>query len=100
MTFDQMPHIGNTGGVYYAYGYSGQGVPMACYLGKEAAELIAGVRQEFLIQANQAPHQPAHPAGTALPAVDLAVVQVAGLGELRLELCSADFSLCHSERPL
>ena len=58
VTFDQMPHIGSTQGVYYAYGYSGQGVPMACYLGKEAAELIAGVRQESLFMQIKHPTNP------------------------------------------
>ncbi len=58
VTFDQMPHIGNTGGVYYAYGYSGQGVPMACFLGKEVAELIAGVRQESLFLQIKHPTNP------------------------------------------
>jgi len=48
VSFDQMPHIGRQDGIYYAYGYSGQGVPNACYLGKEVGELIAGKRQDSL----------------------------------------------------
>ncbi len=45
VSFDQMPHIGRQEGIYYAYGYSGQGVSTAGYMGKEVGELIAGTRQ-------------------------------------------------------
>ena len=42
ITFDLLPHIGRVEGIYYTFGYSGHGVTIATYLGKEAAELIAG----------------------------------------------------------
>lgn len=45
VSFDQMPHIGIIDGVHYAYGYSGHGISIGSYLGKEVGELIAGKRQ-------------------------------------------------------
>jgi len=45
ISFDQMPHIGNDKGLYYAYGYSGHGVSIASYLGREVGELMAGKRE-------------------------------------------------------
>ncbi|GAB4443452.1 MAG: FAD-binding oxidoreductase [Anaerolineae bacterium] len=45
ITFDLMPHIGQAGGVYYAYGYGGHGVALAAHLGREAARLMTGQTQ-------------------------------------------------------
>ncbi|HEY2916073.1 MAG TPA: FAD-binding oxidoreductase [Candidatus Limnocylindrales bacterium] len=42
ITMDRMPHIGRTGGVMYAVGYSGTGVALSTYLGTRAAEWLAG----------------------------------------------------------
>jgi glycine/D-amino acid oxidase-like deaminating enzyme len=42
MTLDRMPHIGRSGGVMYALGYSGTGVLLSTYLGTRAAEWMAG----------------------------------------------------------
>jgi glycine/D-amino acid oxidase-like deaminating enzyme len=39
-TFDMLPHVGETNGVYYALGYAGHGVALATYLGKTCAEAI------------------------------------------------------------
>ena len=44
-TFDLLPHIGRIGGVHYALGYSGHGVALSIYLGREAARLLAGVAE-------------------------------------------------------
>lgn len=44
VSFDQMPHIGIQDGIYYAYGYSGHGISIGSYLGKEVGELIAEKR--------------------------------------------------------
>ncbi len=44
ISFDQMPHIGTADGVHYAYGYSGHGISIGSYLGKEVGELLAGIR--------------------------------------------------------
>ena len=48
VSFDQMPHIGQVGGVYYANGFSGQGVATGSYMGKEVGELMLGIRQSSL----------------------------------------------------
>lgn len=39
-TFDLMPHLGQSEGVYHALGYSGHGVAMATYFGQSAANTI------------------------------------------------------------
>ena len=41
-TFDQMLHVGNLDGIYYALGYCGHGVQMASYLGHVMAEVMDG----------------------------------------------------------
>lgn len=45
VSFDQMPHIGILDGIYYAYGYSGHGISIGSYLGKEVGQLISGERK-------------------------------------------------------
>lgn len=45
VSFDQMPHIGIVNGVHYAFGYSGHGISIGSYLGKEVGELLAGKRE-------------------------------------------------------
>jgi len=42
LTMDRMPHIGRTGGVMFAMGYSGTGVVMSQWLGTRAAEWMGG----------------------------------------------------------
>jgi glycine/D-amino acid oxidase-like deaminating enzyme len=42
LTMDRMPHIGRTGGVMYAMGYSGTGLVMSNWLGTRAAEWMGG----------------------------------------------------------
>jgi glycine/D-amino acid oxidase-like deaminating enzyme len=42
LTMDRMPHIGRTGGVMYAMGYSGTGLVMSTWLGTRAAEWMGG----------------------------------------------------------
>jgi glycine/D-amino acid oxidase-like deaminating enzyme len=41
-TFDTMPHLGCSDGIYYCMGYCGQGVPLAPYLGMKIGRQIAG----------------------------------------------------------
>jgi glycine/D-amino acid oxidase-like deaminating enzyme len=41
-TRDRSPHIGKTGGLYYALGYCGHGVALATYLGERLAEMAQG----------------------------------------------------------
>ena len=40
--FDLMPHIGRVGGAWYAMGYGGHGVGLACQLGHELAGMLLG----------------------------------------------------------
>jgi glycine/D-amino acid oxidase-like deaminating enzyme len=42
LTMDRMPHIGRSGGVMYAMGYSGTGLVMSNWLGTRAAEWMGG----------------------------------------------------------
>ncbi len=42
LTMDRMPHVGRSGGVMYAMGYSGTGVVMSNWLGTRAAEWMGG----------------------------------------------------------
>ncbi|MCB8978906.1 MAG: FAD-binding oxidoreductase [Ardenticatenaceae bacterium] len=44
-TFDLVPHIGRLNGVHYALGYSGQGVALSAYLGREAGLLLSGQKR-------------------------------------------------------
>lgn len=44
-TFDMVPHIGRLNGVHFALGYSGQGVALSAYLGREAGLLLTGQKR-------------------------------------------------------
>jgi glycine/D-amino acid oxidase-like deaminating enzyme len=41
-TFDMMPHIGGSDGVWYGMGYNFAGVPMGTYFGMKIAQMILG----------------------------------------------------------
>ncbi len=41
-TYDRTPHIGQVGGIYYAYGYNGHGLAASSYMGREVARLMNG----------------------------------------------------------
>ena len=43
MSLDRMVHAGEHDGLYYSVGYSGHGVQMATYMGKQMAEYMNGV---------------------------------------------------------
>jgi glycine/D-amino acid oxidase-like deaminating enzyme len=43
MTMDRLVHAGEHDGLYYSVGYSGHGVQMATYMGKQMAEYMNGV---------------------------------------------------------
>lgn len=43
MSMDRMVHAGEHDGLYYSLGYSGHGVQMATYMGKQMAEYMNGV---------------------------------------------------------
>jgi glycine/D-amino acid oxidase-like deaminating enzyme len=40
-----VPHIGRLNGVHYALGYSGQGVALSAYLGREVGLLLSGKKR-------------------------------------------------------
>ena len=42
-SFDELMHIGQHDGVYYALGYCGSGVGMASYLGMRLGQQVAGL---------------------------------------------------------
>jgi gamma-glutamylputrescine oxidase len=66
ITMTRLPHIGRTGDVFFAHGYSGQGVLMASLAGKLIAEAMAGTAERFDVLASVAP--PEFPGGAALRA--------------------------------
>lgn len=48
ISFDMLPHLGKVNGVHYAMGYSGHGITLGSYLGKEVGELITGEREDSM----------------------------------------------------
>jgi glycine/D-amino acid oxidase-like deaminating enzyme len=46
-TFDQMPHLGQMGDIYYSMGYCGHGVANAFHFGRNLADLILEKPTEF-----------------------------------------------------
>ncbi len=60
-----LPDVGRKGrNIYYAHGYSGQGVPLSAIVGRLLAEAIGGDAERFDVFA-RIPHKP-FPGGTAL----------------------------------
>lgn len=45
MSMDRMVHAGEHDGLYYSVGYSGHGVQMATYMGKQMADYMQGVEE-------------------------------------------------------
>jgi glycine/D-amino acid oxidase-like deaminating enzyme len=45
MTLDRLVHAGEHDGLFYSVGYSGHGVQMATYMGKQMAEYMSGVTE-------------------------------------------------------
>jgi gamma-glutamylputrescine oxidase len=66
ITMTRLPHIGRSGNVFFAHGYSGQGVLMASLAGKLVAEAMAGTAERFDALASIAP--PEFPGGATLRA--------------------------------
>lgn len=65
ITMNRLPHLGRLpGDIYFAQGYSGQGVALACLAGKLMAEAIAGSAERFDVFA-RIPHH-SFPGGTLL----------------------------------
>ena len=66
ITMSRMPHIGRLGDLFFAHGYSGQGVLMPALVGKVLAEAMMGTARRFDILAGLAP--PEFPGGAGLRA--------------------------------
>jgi gamma-glutamylputrescine oxidase len=47
ITMSRLPHIGRSGNLFYAHGYSGQGVATTGIAGKLIAEAVAGTAERF-----------------------------------------------------
>jgi gamma-glutamylputrescine oxidase len=64
ITMSRLPHIGRTGDLFFAHGYSGQGVLIPALAGKVLAEAMAGSAERFDVLSSIAP--PEFPGGAAL----------------------------------
>ncbi|MEA2779768.1 MAG: gamma-glutamylputrescine oxidase [Rhodospirillaceae bacterium] len=65
ITMNRLPHFGRLpGDIYFAHGYSGQGVALTSLAGKLIAEAVAGTAERFDVFA-RLPH-PSFPGGTLL----------------------------------
>jgi gamma-glutamylputrescine oxidase len=66
ITMSRLPHIGRDGDLFFAHGYSGQGVLIPALAGKVVAEAMAGTAERFDVLRSIAP--PEFPGGAALRA--------------------------------
>lgn len=64
VTMSRLPHVGRTGNLFFAHGYSGLGVLLPALTGKVLAEAMAGTAERFDLLAGLAP--PEFPGGAAL----------------------------------
>ncbi|MEZ5994406.1 MAG: FAD-binding oxidoreductase [Hyphomonadaceae bacterium] len=64
VTMSRLPHIGRSGSLFFAHGYSGQGVLIPALAGKVLAEAMAGTAERFDVLAGLAP--PEFPGGAGL----------------------------------
>lgn len=64
VTLSRLPQIGRRGNLFYAHGYSGQGVLISALAGKVLAEAMRGTAERFDVLASIAP--PEFPGGAAL----------------------------------
>lgn len=64
VTFSRLPHIGRDGPVWFAHGYSGQGVILSTLAGRLLAEAMTGEARGFDLFAGLEP--PAFPGGDAM----------------------------------
>jgi glycine/D-amino acid oxidase-like deaminating enzyme len=60
LTMDQMVHAGHRDGVHYSLGYSGHGVQMATYMGKQIALSMLGKPSRNLWEHLPYPAVPGH----------------------------------------
>ncbi len=66
ITLSRLPHVGRRGDLFFAHGYSGQGVLIPALVGKVLTEAMAGTAERFDLLASIAP--PTFPGGAALRA--------------------------------
>ncbi len=66
ITMTRMPHIGRIGDLFFAHGYSGQGVLLPALVGKVLSEAMAGTAERFDVLAGLAP--PEFPGGASMRA--------------------------------
>ena len=64
ISMSRLPHVGRFGDLFFAHGYSGQGVVLPALMGKVLAEAMAGTAERFDVLAKIAP--PEFPGGAAL----------------------------------
>ncbi|MBL8544612.1 MAG: FAD-binding oxidoreductase [Hyphomonadaceae bacterium] len=64
ISMSRLPHIGRLGDLFFAHGYSGQGVLLPALAGKVLVEAMAGTAERFDVLAGLAP--PEFPGGAAL----------------------------------
>jgi len=64
ISMSRLPHVGRFGDLFFAHGYSGQGVLLPALTGKVLAEAMAGTAERFDVLASIAP--PEFPGGAAL----------------------------------
>jgi gamma-glutamylputrescine oxidase len=64
VTMSRLPHFGREGNLFYAQGYSGQGVALATLAGKLISEAVHGMTDRFDLFARMKP--PAFPGGAML----------------------------------
>lgn len=64
ITMSRLPHIGRIGDLFFAHGYSGQGVLLPALVGKVLVEAMNGTAERFDVLADLAP--PEFPGGSAL----------------------------------
>ena len=64
ITMTRLPHIGRLGDLFFAHGYSGQGVLLPAMVGKVLSEAMRGTAERFDVLAGLAPGE--FPGGAAL----------------------------------
>ncbi|MGD9981513.1 MAG: NAD(P)/FAD-dependent oxidoreductase [Hyphomonadaceae bacterium] len=64
ITRSRLPHIGRIGDLFFAHGYSGQGVLLPALTGKVLVEAMSGTAERFDVLSDMAP--PEFPGGAAL----------------------------------
>jgi gamma-glutamylputrescine oxidase len=64
ISMSRLPHVGRLGDLFFAHGYSGQGVLLPALAGKVLVEAMAGTAERFDVLASIAP--PEFPGGAAL----------------------------------